>query len=137
MIFLKICDIIYIEKEENERWGYTEENGIKLTLEPIGHRPGGMQDDSVSVLQAARGAMGALDIPLYGYAFASTDHNVAVNKGVPATTLGGGGKEGFNHNVKEWYEPVDAYQGPQLAFLTSLVLVGVAGVTEPILEKRA
>ena len=124
-------------KEENERWGYTEENGIKLTLEPIGHRPGGMQDDSVSVLQAARGAMGALDIPLYGYAFASTDHNVAVNKGVPATTLGGGGKEGFNHNVKEWYEPVDAWQGPQLTFLTSLVLVGVVGVTEPILEKRA
>ena len=62
---------------------------------------------------------------------------MAVNKGVPATTLGGGGKEGFNHNVKEWYEPVDAYQGPQLVMLTSLVLVGVAGVTEPVLEKRA
>ena len=60
-----------------------------------------------------------------------------MNKGVPATTLGGGGHEGFNHNVKEWYEPVDAYQGPQLAMLTSLVLVGVAGTTDPVLVKRA
>ncbi len=124
-------------KDENARWGCSEENGVKLTLEPIGHRPGGGQSDDVSVLQAARGAMAALDIPLYSYAFASTDHNVAVNKGVPATTLGGGGKEGFNHNVKEWWEPVDAYLGPQLALLTSLVLVGVDGCSEPVLEKRA
>ena len=124
-------------KDENARWGYKDEDGVKLTLEPIGHRPGGGQKDEVSVLQAARGAMAALGIPLYSYAFASTDHNVAVNKGIPATTLGGGGKEGFNHNVKEWYEPVDAYQGPQLAMLTSLVLVGVEGVSEPVLEKRA
>ena len=124
-------------KDENARWGYKDEDGVKLTLEPIGHRPGGGQKDEVSVLQAARGAMAALGIPLYSYAFASTDHNVAVNKGIPATTLGGGGKDGFNHNVKEWYEPVDAYQGPQLAMLTSLVLVGVEGVSEPVLEKRA
>ena len=124
-------------KDENARWGYKDEEGVKLTLEPIGHRPGGSQSDEVSVLQAARGAMAALDIPLYSYAFASTDHNIAVNKGVPATTLGGGGREGFNHNVKEWYEPVDAYQGPQLAMLTSLVLVGVAGTTDPVLVKRA
>ena len=124
-------------KDENARWGYKDEDGVKLTLEPIGHRPGGSQSDEVSVLQAARGAMAALDIPLYSYAFASTDHNIAVNKGVPATTLGGGGREGFNHNVKEWYEPVGAYQGPQLAMLTSLVLVGVAGTTDPVLVKRA
>ena len=124
-------------KDENARWGYKDEDGVKLTLESIGHRPGGSQSDDVSVLQAARGAMAALDIPLYSYAFASTDHNIAVNKGVPATTLGGGGHEGFNHNVKEWYEPVDAYQGPQLAMLTSLVLVGVAGTTDPVLVKRA
>ena len=124
-------------KDENARLGYKDEDGVTLTLEPIGHRPGGSQSDDVSVLQAARGAMAALDIPLYSYAFASTDHNIAVNKGVPATTLGGGGREGFNHNVKEWYEPVDAYQGPQLAMLTSLVLVGVAGTTDPVLVKRA
>ena len=124
-------------KDENARWGYKDEDGVKLTLEPIGHRPGGSQSDEVSVLQAARGAMAALDIPLYSYAFASTDHNIAVIKGVPATTLGGGGREGFNHNVKECYEAFECYQVAQLAMMTSLVLVGVAGTTDPVLVKRA
>jgi len=50
--------------------------------------------------------------------------------------LGGGGAEGFNHNVKEWYDPKDSYLGSQLAFLTTVLLVGVEDVTEPLLEKR-
>lgn len=124
-------------KEENARWNAEGENIVKLRLEPIGHRPGGQQDDSTSVLQASRAAMAALDIELKKYDVASTDHNIAINCGVPATTLGGGGAEGNNHNVKEWYDPKDAYLGPQLALLTALVLVGVKGVTEPVLEKRS
>ncbi|MDR3898358.1 MAG: M20/M25/M40 family metallo-hydrolase [Duodenibacillus sp.] len=124
-------------KEENARWNAEGENIVKLRLEPIGHRPGGQQDDSTSVLQASRAAMTALDIELKKYDVASTDHNIAINCGVPATTLGGGGAEGNNHNVKEWYDPKDAYLGPQLALLTALVLVGVKGVTEPVLEKRS
>ena len=124
-------------KEENARWNAEGENIVKLRLEPIGHRPGGQQDDSTSVLQASRAAMAVLDIELKKYDVASTDHNIAINCGVPATTLGGGGAEGNNHNVKEWYDPKDAYLGPQLALLTALVLVGVKGVTEPVLEKRS
>ena len=51
-------------------------------------------------------------------------------------TLGGGGAEGFNHNVKEWYDPKGGYLGAQLAFLTSLLLVGMQGVADPLLPKR-
>ena len=80
--------------------------------------------------------MQKLGIELKKYDVASTDHNIAINCGVPATTLGGGGAEGFNHNVKEWYDPKDGYLGPQLAFLTALVLLGVKDVTEPVLQKR-
>ena len=123
-------------EEENKRWGATGDKAVKLTLEPIGHRPGGQQSHDVSVLQAARASMKELGIELKGYDAASTDHNIAVNCGIPATTLGGGGAEGFNHNVKEWYDPKDSYLGSQLAFLTTVLLVGVEGVTEPLLEKR-
>lgn len=122
--------------EENARWGAEGDNAVKLTLEPIGHRPGGQQSNDVSVLQAARAAMNELGIELKKYDAASTDHNIAIHCGVPATTLGGGGAEGFNHNVKEWYDPKDGYLGAQLAFFTSLLLVGVQGVTDPLLEKR-
>ena len=123
-------------EEENRRWGAEGENAVKLTLEPIGHRPGGRQSHDVSVLQAARASMKALGIELTGYDAASTDHNIAVNCGIPATTLGGGGKEGNNHNVKEWYDPKDGYLGAQLAFLTAVALVGFADVTDPLLEIR-
>ncbi len=125
-------------REENARWGRTEKDGVRLTLEQIGNRPGGGQSDEVSVLQATRGAMATLNIPLYIYNFASTDHNIAMNKGIPATTLGAGGTEGFNHNIKEWWDSgSEAYLGPQLALMTCLLLVGIDGTTEPLLEKRA
>ncbi|MDO4936802.1 MAG: M20/M25/M40 family metallo-hydrolase, partial [Sutterellaceae bacterium] len=124
-------------REENARWGAEGEQAVKLTLEPIGHRPGGQQSDDVSVLQASRAAMKAVGIELKKYDVASTDHNIAINCKVPATTLGGGGTEGYNHNVKEWWDPTDSYQGPQLAFMTSLLLLGLKDVTEPVLEKIA
>ena len=122
--------------EENARWGAEGDLAVKLTLEPIGHRPGGQQSDESSVLQAARAAMNELGIELKKYDAASTDHNIAIHCGIPATTLGGGGAEGFNHNVKEWYDPKGGYLGAQLAFLTSLLLVGMQGVAEPLLKKR-
>lgn len=122
--------------EENARWGAEGDLAVKLTLEPIGHRPGGQQSDESSVLQAARAAMNELGIELKKYDAASTDHNIAIHCGIPATTLGGGGAEGFNHNVKEWYDPKDGYLGAQLAFLTSLLLVGMQGVADPLLPKR-
>jgi hypothetical protein len=81
--------------------------------------------------------MDACGIKLTGYTAASTDHNIAISLGIPATTLGGGGAEGFNHNVKEWYDPKDSYLGTQLTLMTALLLVGLQGVTEPTLPKRA
>lgn len=123
-------------QEENARWAAQGEQAVVLRLEPIGHRPGGQQSDDVSVLQAARASMAELGIELKKYDVASTDHNIAINCSVPATTIGGGGAEGNNHNIKEWYDPTNGYQGPQLALLLSLVLVGVQGATQPVLKKR-
>lgn len=124
-------------QEENARWGASGDKAVKLRLEPIGHRPGGQQSDESPVLQCARAAMKATGIELEKYTAASTDHNIAINCGIPATTLGGGGSEGNNHNVLEWYDPKDAYLGPQLVLMTALALVGMVGVTSPILPKRA
>lgn len=122
--------------EENARWNATGDKEIKLKLIPIGHRPGGDQSDDTSVLLAARGAMERLGIPLLKYTHASTDQNVAMSLGIPATTLGGGGSEGNNHNVTEWYDSTDSYLGPQLALLTALSLVGVKELTTPLLSKQ-
>ena len=70
------------------------------------------------------------------FAGASTDSNLAMSLGVPAVTLGGGGEGGNLHSLNEWYKPTDAYLGPQNVLLTTLVLAGLDGVTQPVLPAR-
>lgn len=123
-------------EEENKRWNASEENKIKVIIDPIGHRPAGDQPDSSPVLLAARGAMKAVGIELRSYDCASTDQNVPLSLGIPATTIGGGGSEGHNHSLTEWYDSTDSYLGPQLALMTVLSLVGLEGQTKPLLPKR-
>ena len=124
-------------EEENKHWNAAEENKIKVIIDPIGHRPAGDQPDSSPVLLAARGAMKAVGIELRSYDCASTDQNVPLSLGIPATTIGGGGSEGHNHSLTEWYDSTDSYLGPQLALMTVLSLVGLEGETKPLLPKRS
>jgi len=65
---------------------------------------------------------------------ASTDSNVALSMGIPAATLSGGGRGDKFHSLEEWYEPVNSWLGPQAVLLTVLTLVGVEGVSEPLLQ---
>ncbi|MCD8339455.1 MAG: M20/M25/M40 family metallo-hydrolase [Burkholderiales bacterium] len=123
--------------DENARWNAPADKQVKVIIEPIGHRPAGDQPDTSPVLLAARAAMDVLMLPLKRYSAASTDQNVALSLGIPATTLGGGGTEGNNHNLTEWFNAEDSYQGPQLALLTVLGLVGIKGRSEPLLPKRS
>ncbi len=120
---------------ENEHWGIQDESiKVKCKVTPLGHRPAGTQSDSSPVLQAAGAAMKALGIELTQYTCASTDQNVPMSMGIPSTTLGTGGREGFNHSLNEWYEPLRSYEGPQLALLTLLALVGLEGGPRPMLK---
>lgn len=123
-------------KEENERWGVTGENAVTAQVKQIGFRPAGQNKDDSPVLHAARAAMKELGIELKRYICASTDQNIPLSLGIPATTLGGGGAEANNHSLNEWFDPTDAYQGPQLALLTILILLGVEGVSPAMLNKQ-
>jgi hypothetical protein len=51
-------------------------------------------------------------------------------------TRGGGDKEFGNHSPNEWFDPTDAYLGPQRIFLTILGLVGGDAVSVPLLPRR-
>ena len=75
--------------------------------------------------------------PFQGINQSSTDSNIPMSLGIPAMTIGGGGKSKGAHSPEEWYEHTeDAYRGPQRAMLMVLSLVGVKGVSEPILKDR-
>ncbi|MDB5820376.1 MAG: peptidase [Rhizobacter sp.] len=118
--------------EENQRWNVTT---LSVSTKLIGDRPGGRTPaDAALVLAAVRSnqAFGHASV-LTG---ASTDANVPMSLGIPAIIIGGGGKTGGFHSTGEWIDVTDAWKGAQNSLLTVLGLVGVKGVSEPVLAKR-
>ena len=117
--------------EENQRWNAT---ATTVEIKLIGDRPAGSTPEDSPMVQAARRSIASVvagaEIKLAG---ASTDSNVAMSLGVPALTIGGGGEGGNEHALTEWYKPANSHVGPQSVLLTVLTLVGVKGVSEPVL----
>ena len=119
--------------EENARW---DSDDIKVEIKLVGDRPAGEQAPDAPIVQAAWAATEAVGlVPEFGPA-SSTDANLPLSMGIPAIRICGGGAEGHNHSLDEWYNPANGYRGPQKVFMTLLGLVGVEGLTEPLLEKR-
>jgi tripeptide aminopeptidase len=131
----KVLDLVKeAANEENKRWGSDK---ITVEIKLIGDRPAGIIAEDSPIIHATRRAVTAITrAPRVTFAGSSTDSNIAMSLGVPAVTLGGGGEGGNWHSLNEWYKPVDAYQGPQNALLTVLMLSGLEGVTQPMLPTR-
>lgn len=118
--------------EENKRWNVTT---LSASRKLIGDRPGGRTSADAVIVEAAARANTAFGhkTVLIG---ASTDANVPMSLGIPAIVVGGGGKTGGFHALSEWIDLTDAWKGAQNSLLTLLGLVGVADVSQPLLEKR-
>ncbi|HUQ12400.1 MAG TPA: M20/M25/M40 family metallo-hydrolase [Steroidobacteraceae bacterium] len=118
---------------ENARW---HSSAVTVERKLVGDRPASTQMGDHRVADAATGAYLALGLPAPRLDFASTDSNVPLGLGIPAATLNGGGIGDKAHSPDEWYEPVEAWQGPQILLLTALRLVGVPGQARPTLVDR-
>src|SRR5690606_12765002 len=107
----------------------------KITSEAklIGDRPAGTTPKDSAIVKAALESI-ALAGGKGETRAGSTDANVPMSLSIPAIILGSGGKSGGSHSLKEWYDPTDAWKGSQVAFTTVLSLVGVEGVSKPLLE---
>lgn len=119
--------------EENKRW---DASSISVDIKLIGDRPAGTVAFDSPVLQAAVLAIQAVGFSNIGFTEGSNDANLAVSLGIPAARLASGGRSGGTHSFNEWYQPQLAYVGPQSTFLTVLGLVGIEGVSQPILPRR-
>ncbi|WEG13563.1 M20/M25/M40 family metallo-hydrolase [Pullulanibacillus sp. KACC 23026] len=115
---------------ENRRW---ESDSIKVKIEAVGNRPAGQQPADAVIVQAALAATKAIGFEPELDPPSSTDSNVPISLGIPAVTLGGGGDCGGIHTLDEYFDPTDAYYGPQRILLTILSLVGVSGKVSPLL----
>ena len=120
--------------DENRRWN--AKTPITVEFKLVGDRPAGVTAIDSPIVHTARAAFKALGTETRTIAAASTDSNWAMSLGIPAITLSSAGQAGGAHSLGEWYTPSSNWYGPQLALLVSLGLIGVEGVSEPLLEKR-
>ena len=105
--------------EENRRW-----NGrgpVTASLELVGLRPpGSTPADSAIVITAL--AVTKLFGGTGRTGEGSTDANVPMNLGIPAITIGGGGRGSGSHSLNETFDTKDSYLGTQRALLLAIAL---------------
>ena len=99
--------------------------GLKVDVNLIGHRPSGDTSRNSRIVELAIEATKAVGFkPLINCA--STDANIPISMGIPAITIGAGGKGGDAHRLSEWYDPAGRDRGYQRALLLILGLTGLA-----------
>ena len=99
-------------------------HSLRADIELIGHRPSGAIPARTPLVQFAVEASRAVGVqPLLNCA--STDANIPISLGIPAITIGAGGRGGDAHRLTEWYEPTGREIGYQRALLLILTTVGI------------
>jgi len=100
---------------------------LRLDVRLVGERPTGETPPSALIVELAQeatrllGAQPRLDQ-------SSTDSNLPISLGIPAITLGAGGKSGCSHTLDEWYEPQGRDDGLRRGLL---VILGLVGIVKP------
>ena len=118
--------------EENARW----DNGqIFVEFNLIGDRPVGKTSPDSPIVQVAALSFDELGIELQELGTSSTDSNLPMSLNIPAITIAGGGNGGGAHSPGEWFIPTNSHLGPQTALLIMLSLVGIDGVSQPLLKE--
>jgi tripeptide aminopeptidase len=104
--------------------GLDEQNHIKrmgpdltVDIQKIGDRPSGELNEDLPLIQRTMAS-----VKYFGeeprVTRGSTNANIPIAKGIPAVTIGRGGKSGNAHSLKEWWLDVDGYKAIQFALLT-------------------
>jgi acetylornithine deacetylase/succinyl-diaminopimelate desuccinylase-like protein len=125
--------------EENAHWKipWDSPDNVQVIIKKVGDRPCGVCEPDAIHVQAALASAEVLGIEPELEPPGSTDSSLPICLGVPAVTLGRGGK-GYNiHSPQESFDPVDAYLACQRVFLTVLGLAGMTDKVKPLLGKHS
>ena len=97
---------------------------LTVSVEKIGNRPSGELDPSLPLIQRAMAATEHFGV-VPELTRGSTDSNIPISLGVPAITIGRGGRGGNAHSLDEWWMNDEGHKAIQLAFL---ILLSEAGL---------
>ena len=87
----------------------------------VGNRPAGQTPANSPIVQAAVSVTRALGFPVT-LDEGSTDSNIAMNLGIPAITIDGGGRGRGSHALDESFDQTNSWQGSQRALLLCIAL---------------
>jgi tripeptide aminopeptidase len=99
-------------------------DSLKVNFRSLGSRPAGKLPDDSPLLDTLRnvdtflGNRSRLER-------SSTDANIPLSLGIPAVSVGGGGKGGGSHTLAEWYDATGREMGLKRLFLATVALAGV------------
>ena len=102
----------------------TGTNVLDMKITVLGVRPSGELPESSPLLAALLAADNQLGNRSRRER-SSTDANIPLSLGIPAISLGAGGRSGGAHTLEEWFDPTGREMGLQRVALT---LLGVAGL---------
>jgi len=106
-------------REENDRSGTRP--SVTVVKELVGDRPSGQTPDSAPIVQIALAAARVLGLAIT-QSESSTDANVPIQLGIPAITIGAGGRSSGPHTAGETFDTTDAWKGTQFAVLLTVAL---------------
>lgn len=97
---------------------------LEVTFRSLGSRPAGKLPEDAPILETIRNVDRYLG-NRSRIERSSTDANIPLSLGIPAVSLGGGGKGGGSHTLAEWYDPTGRALGLKRLYLTTLALAGL------------
>jgi di/tripeptidase len=112
---------------EGENAARDTRNGkISYEAKVIGERPAGNTPQTAEIVKLTAGAITALGFSPQ-HEDSSTDSNVPMSLGIPAVTIGAGGKAGRAHALDEWIdvEKGESLKGMQVGLAALLAVAGV------------
>ena len=104
---------------ENER---ASGGRVIARFKEVGSRPGGQLPNGASILRAIRSVDTHLGVKSH-LDCASTDANIPLSLGLPAISIGAGGKGGGAHTPNEWFHPDGRETGLRRILLTLFSLL--------------
>ena len=104
--------------DENARWSTGK---VTVNKELVGERPAGRTAESSAIVKTAIAVNESLGLPVH-LGEGSTDANVPISLGIPAITVGGGGRSTGGHSLGETFETTESWKGTQRVLLLVVAL---------------
>ena len=109
---------------EENAWARAKGVNLRVSSTSIGARPAGELPPRARILEVFRAVDAHLGIKT-SIQRSSTDANIPISLGIEAVAVGGGGRSGASHSLREWYDPTNRELGLKRILFALVLLAGV------------